>query len=227
MAGAGYGAHGSMTWLKNRNVARQILAAKAHRRYPGSERPSSQDGRMIFLGIAVAAGAWKVEFSTALRKLATSKLGQRHLANEVHRWERIEESIRLKAVVWAEPVENYFIPSGAGKWEQAQTLPCSIPENFQGGFIIHGYGPDGPQSTFSPTLPPELLDSLPPVQRTASTAGKKTSGKVHYSKMKPDPNVVRCGCGATISAQSRKLALQTLAEHKRMVHGTRLPSRTK
>ncbi|MGB6877151.1 MAG: hypothetical protein WBD87_14085 [Candidatus Acidiferrales bacterium] len=85
MAGAGYGAAGLMTWLTNRNVAVQVLAAKKHRRYLRSERPSSQDRRMFFLGVAVGAGVWEINFGTALRKLAEAGLGQKHMADDVHR----------------------------------------------------------------------------------------------------------------------------------------------
>jgi hypothetical protein len=224
MSKAGYGARGLMTWLTSRRVATQVLNAKQHRRYPGSDRPSSRHRRMIFLGIAVGAGVWQIEYSTALRKLAEAGLGPEHLAEEVHRMDRLQEM--MKHHVWAEPVGNYFIPMEHGKWEPVQDLPCRVPADFQGGFIIHGFDPNGPQSTFSRTLPTELLDSPQPVQRTTSPASKQTRGKVHYSRSAPSPNSVRCGCGATISAQSRKLALQALAEHKRIVHPTHLPSRT-
>jgi hypothetical protein len=224
MSKAGYGARGLMTWLTRRKVAMQVLNAKQHRRYPGSDRPSSGDRRMIFLGIAVAAGVWQIEYSTALRKLAESSLGPEHMAEEVHRMDRLQET--MKPELWAEPVGNYFIPSSDGRWEQVRELPCKVPTNWEGGYILYGYGPSGFQSTFSRALPSELLRSLLHTQETSNSSYKETRGKVHSSKMKPDPNVVRCGCGATISAQSRKLALQALAEHKRIVHATRLPSRT-
>ena len=216
---AGYGAKGLMNWLKSRRVATQVLKAKRHRRYPGSDRPSSEDRRMIFLGIAVAAGVWEIEYSTALRKLAEAGLGPEHMAAEVHRMDRLQEM--MKPQVWAEPVGNYFIPSSHGRWEQIGELPCKVPANWQGGFILHGYGPSGFQSTFSRTLPPQLHESLMQAQKKLSSAHKKTHGKTHYSRMKRNPNIVRCVFGATISAQTGKLSLQALAEHPRIVQGTR------
>ncbi len=156
MAGAGYGAAGLMTWLEDKNVAMQLLAAKKHRRYPGSERPSSNDRRMIFLAISVAAGVWRIEFSTALRKLAQAGLGLHHMAREVHRFDHFSESMKRDAFVWAEPVENFFFAPSDGKWHQMRDLPCQIPADFRGGFIIYGYGPNGPLATFSRTLPREL-----------------------------------------------------------------------
>ncbi|MFZ0856182.1 MAG: hypothetical protein WAN10_04950, partial [Candidatus Acidiferrales bacterium] len=158
MAGAGYGAAGLMTWLKDQNVALQVLAAKKHRRYPRSERPSSRDRRMFFLAVAVGAGVWEINLSTALRKLAEAGLGQKHMADDVHRYDRIEETLRLNARVWAEPVGNYFLPMPDGTVRSIKNLPCDIPENFQGGYIIHGFGPTGLVSAFSRTLPLELRD---------------------------------------------------------------------
>lgn len=212
-----------MTWLKSRRVAPQVLNAKQHRRYPGSGRPSSEDRRMIFLGIAVGAGVWQIEYSTALRKLAEAGLGPDHLAKEVHRMDRLEEM--TKHEVWAEPVGNYFIPSPDGRWEKVRELPCKVPANWEGGYIIYGYGSSGFQSKFSRTLPTELLETLKRQQRDINPAtSKRTRGRVNYPSSMPSPNSVRCRCGATISAQNRKLALQALTEHKRMVHGTRVPS---
>ncbi len=156
MAGAGYGAAGLMTWLENKKVAVQLLAAKKHRRYPGSERPSSNDRRMIFLGISVAAGVWGIEFSTALRKLAQVGLGVCRMAREVHRYDHFRENMKRNAFVWAEPVENFFFAPSDGKWHQMRDLPCEIPANFRGGFIIYGFGPNGQIAAFSRTLPLEL-----------------------------------------------------------------------
>jgi hypothetical protein len=176
MKGAGYGAAGLMTWLKDQKVARQVLAAKHHRRYPRSERPSSQDKRMIFLGIAVAAGVFGNEFSTALRKLAQAGIGENYLSRKLHNWDRVEEIMKRKASVWAEPVENYMWSAGDGSWVELEKLPCSIPENFQGGFILHGYAPDGQlKSTFSRTLPAELREQLD---------GKDTNKKPHSREAK-------------------------------------------
>ena len=156
MAGAGYGAAGLMTWLEERRVATQVLAAKKHRRYPSSSRPSSADRRMMFLGISVAAGVFEIEFSTALRKLAQAGLGPHHMVRDVHRFDHFRENMKLNAFVWAEPVENFFFPLANGKWDQMRDLPCKVPGNFRGGFIIYGFGPNGETATFSRTLPLEL-----------------------------------------------------------------------
>jgi len=158
MAGAGYGAAGLMTWLTNPNVATQVLAAKKHRRYPRSERPSSQDRRMFFLAVAVGAGVWEISLSTALRKLAEGGFGQKHMADDVHRYDRIEEAMRLNVYLWAEPIGNYFLPMPDGTVRSIKNLPCNIPKDFQGGYIIHGIGPTGGVSTFSRILPLELRD---------------------------------------------------------------------
>src|SRR5271169_6691220 len=69
MPGAGHGAIGAMTWLERDYGAREILAAKNHVQYPSSERPTSEDRRMIFLGVATAAGIFELSIGTALRKL--------------------------------------------------------------------------------------------------------------------------------------------------------------
>lgn len=159
MAGAGYGARGLMTWLKNSNVATQVLLAKNHRRYPRSERPSSQDRRMIFLGIAVAAGVFEIKFSTALRKLAQSGRGERRLNQEVHNWDRIEQRLRETASVWAEPILNFCDHWPDGSWRLRKNLPCPVPQDYHGGYIIHGFLPDGRSAShFSRTLPTELAD---------------------------------------------------------------------
>ncbi|MGB7186224.1 MAG: hypothetical protein WBD21_06490, partial [Candidatus Acidiferrales bacterium] len=104
------------------------------------------------------AGVWEINLSTALRKLAEAGLGQKHMADDVHRYDRIEETLRLNARVWAEPVGNYFLPMPDGTVRSIKNLPCDIPENFQGGYIIHGFGPTGLVSAFSRTLPLELRD---------------------------------------------------------------------
>jgi hypothetical protein len=150
-----------MERLKEKTVANQVLAAKKHRRYPASDRPSSHDRRMIFLGVAVAAGVWEIEFSTALRKLPQAGYGLRYMTKEFHRWDRYQENLRRMGYVWAEPVGNYFFKLSNDKWGLMQKLPCKVPTNWQGGYIIHGYGPSGLfQSTFSRTLPTELDESL-------------------------------------------------------------------
>ena len=156
MTGAGYGAAGLMTWLEERRVATQVLAAKKHRRYPSSSRPSSEDRRMMFLGISVAAGVFGIEFSTALRKLAQATLGPHHMVREVHLSDHLRENMKRNAFVWAEPVENFFFAPSDGKWDQMRDLPCEVPANFRGGFIIYGFGPSGETATFSRTLPLEL-----------------------------------------------------------------------
>lgn len=158
MTGAGYGAVGLMTWLENKKVATQVLAAKKHRRYPCSCRPSSEDRRMLFLAVSVAAGVWGIEFSTALRKLSQAGLGLHFMAGEVHRFDCIRENMKRDALVWAEPVENFFFRLADGKWHQMRDLPCRVPANSRGGFIIYGYGPNGPLATFSRALPRELQD---------------------------------------------------------------------
>ena len=165
MTGAGYGAAGQMERLREKIVAKEVLAAKKHRRYPKSNRPSSEDRRMIFLAIAVAAAVWEIDYETALRKLAQAKMGIRHMAREVHRTDRLLENMRARSIVWAEPVGNYFFPSPNGKWELARELPCKVPADWQGGFIMHGVGPSGPQSTFSRTLPLELGEALEKSER--------------------------------------------------------------
>jgi hypothetical protein len=161
MRGAGYGAAGAMTWLENGNVAVQIIAAKHHRRYPNSNRPTSEDRRMIFLGIAVAAGVFGLSFNTALRKLAEAKLSLEHTIEEVHGIDRLHELIRSRGLVWAEPVGNYFWRTALGEWTLREDLPCEVPNDWQGGYVIYGYGPTGRfQATFSRTLPTELVENI-------------------------------------------------------------------
>jgi hypothetical protein len=217
MSKAGYGAAGLMTWLVKRKVASEVLKAKQHRRYPDSSRPSSEDRRMIFLGIAVAAGIWGREFSTILRKLAEAGLGIDYMANEVHRFDQMGKNMAENSMVWAEPVGNYFYPSLNGRGEQMQEFPCKVPANCRVGFIIHGYGSDGSLSTYSPTLPSELLASLLSQEKERPASQKAGVGSPPKTSLAP--NSVRCRCGAEISAQSKELALQALAEHKRLVHG--------
>jgi len=113
---------------------------------------------MIFLAISVAAGIWEVTFSTALRKLAQAGLGPHHMVREVHRFDHMREHMKREAFVWAEPVGNFYFRLSNGEWRQMRDLPCQVPANFQGGFIIYGYGPNGESATFSRTLPRELRD---------------------------------------------------------------------
>jgi hypothetical protein len=224
MARAGYAAAGMMERLENESVAKQIIAAKNHRRYPRSGRPSSQDRRMIFLAIAVAAAVWDIKFSTALRKLAQAGLGAEYMEKEVHRSDRLQEMLKKKAYVWAESVGNYFFPSAHGKWELMHDLPCAVPADWQGGYIIHGFGPSGSfQSTFSRTLPTDLEESLS-AQDTHLDANEITIGTPPRKTLAP--NHVMCRCGATIAASSKKLALKALAEHMREVHGKGRRSRS-
>jgi hypothetical protein len=159
MPKAGYGAIGMMVHLENKNVARQVLAAKKHRRFPSSDRPTSKDGKMVFLAIAVAAGVWEIEFSTALRKLNQAGLGQSYLSREVHAGERLEENAKAHSMVFAESIYNYFHPIN-GEYKQMRDLPCKIPKNWQGGFFVHVYGPNGVETVFSRTLPVELVETL-------------------------------------------------------------------
>jgi hypothetical protein len=158
MANAGYGAAGLMTWLTKREVALQVLNAKDHRRYPNSERASSEDRRMIFLGIAVAAGVWGIKYSTALRKLPQAGLGAEYMAREVHDFDKIVEYMKKNSIVSAESIGNYFYRLSDGRLVQTDKFPCNVPANCFEGYIIHGYDPEGrPLSTYSPTLPPELI----------------------------------------------------------------------
>ena len=113
----------------------------------------------MFLGVSVAAGVFGIEFSTAQRKLAEAGLGAHHMEQEVHRFDRFTENMKREAFVWAEPIENFFFPLSDGKWHQMRDVPCQIPTDFQGGFIIYGYDPSGkPGAAFSRTLPLELQD---------------------------------------------------------------------
>jgi len=146
-----------MTRLTNRKVAVQVLKAKQHRRYPRSNRRSSDDRRLIFLGIAVAAGIWEIEFSTALRKLSQNHLGIEHMIEDVHGFDISDKNMALDGIVLAEPIESYFIRLPEGRWHQIQNLPCQIPANFEGGFIVWGYDSRGKETAaFTRTLPLEL-----------------------------------------------------------------------
>jgi hypothetical protein len=217
LAQAGYGAAGQMERLREKGVAIQVVAAKKHRRYPKSNRPSSQDRKMIFLAIAVSAGVWEIEFSTALRKLAQAGLGIRYMTKEVHRMDRLEQIIRAQAIVWAEPIGNYFWFTSDGKWTALRDLPCEVPNDWRGGFIINGVGPSGSQSTFSRTLPLGLAEFASPPEPTPTEAKKADLP----TRIPLAPNHVMCRCGAIICARNRKLALKALEEHERQVHAAK------
>ena len=218
MSKAGYGAAGLMAWLSNRKVAVQVLLAKDHRRYADSIRPSSEHRRMMSLGIAVAAGVWGITYSTALRKLAEAGLGLDYMGQDVDRFDQLKENLRRGSFVSAEPLGNYFYRSPDGKRRQIRDLPCKVPDNCLTGFIIHGYDSNGPQSTYSPTLPSELLASLLSQEEECPASQETAVGPPPQNSVAP--NTVRCPCGAEICAQTRKLALKALAEHKRIVHVT-------
>jgi hypothetical protein len=216
----GYKALGAVAWLENRRVAREILNAKQHRRYPASARPSSEDRRFIFLGIAVAAGIFELSFSTCLRKLAESDLGPEYIAVVVHNMDRLRTAISANALVWAEPVGNYFYPLAGGKWEKVCDLPCDVPADWQGGFLIFGQDESGQRVTFSRELPAELKGSL-------AVEPFSESRDVGVAANSVAPNHVVCECGATIAASNKTLMLRALAEHKRTAHNVRSRSRRK
>ncbi len=159
MAKAGFGAQGLMKWLAKPQVAAQVIEAKRHRRYPASSRPSSEDRRMIFLAIAAAAGIWEREFSTVLRILAEAKLGIDYMGDDVHRFDRMIRYAKENSMIWAEPLGNYLLSLPDGKVVQLGKLPCEVPRGCRTGFIIFGYGPNGEEATYSPTLPVELFPS--------------------------------------------------------------------
>jgi hypothetical protein len=160
MPGAGYGAIGAMTWLARDYVAREIVAAKNHNQYPSSQRPTSEDRRMIFLGVATAAGIFELSIGTTLRKLAEVKLGLEKISEHVHRFDQFREMVISNAFVWAEPVSNFFWRRPNGEWIPLHELPCDVPKNWQGGFIVYGQTDSGTVATFSRTLP-RGLESVP------------------------------------------------------------------
>ena len=217
MRGATHGAAGAMTWLEDENVARQILAARHHRRYPNSERPTSEDRRMIFLGIAVAAGVFGQSLSTALRKLAESNLGIDEIAWDVHAIDRLREMATANAFVWAEPVGNYFCSLGEGTSLLLRDLPCELPTNWQGGgYFVYVQQAGGSRAVFSYTLPTELNDSPSPPNDPHQQPAVVLPAQPPKTIAE---NHVVCECGATVAASDRKTALKALAEHKRDVHG--------
>jgi len=174
-----------MTWLANRKVAAQVLKAKQHRRYPGSNRPSSTDRKMIFLGIAVAAGIWEIEFSTALRKLAQNKIGIENLIQDVHRFDCLEKDMARDAVVFAESIDSYFLRLPNGEWHKLRNLPCEIPKDFHGGFIVYGYDSNGKEiAAFSRTLPRELADTLTEPKTGVRASQEKIPGSSPNRKEK-------------------------------------------
>jgi hypothetical protein len=217
MPGAGYGAIGAMTWLARDYVAQQILNAKKHGEYPKSNRPSSEDRRMIFLGIATAAGIFELRVGTALRKLAEAGLGLERLSEDVHQWDVFKEIVRAKSFTWAESVANYFWLNRKGEWIQLRDLPCEIPEDWYGGYFVYGITDAGQQVVFSRGLPIELQSALKP-QVVVRTKSRRVDLPPPVTL---PPNQVVCECGATIAAQTREQALKGLAEHKKIVHKTK------
>ena len=215
MPGAGYGAIGAMTWLARDYVAREIVAAKNHDQYPSSPRPTSEDRRMIFLGVATAAGIFELSISTALRKLAEAKLGLEKISEHVHRFDQFREMVRSNAFVWAEPVGNYFWRRENGEWMLLHDLPCEVPKNWQGGFIVYGETGSGTLATFSRTLPIGL-ETFPEREALPTTEQVANLGPPTVTQA---PDHVVCECGTTIAASDKKTALEALAEHKRVVHG--------
>lgn len=217
MTGAGYGAAGAMTYLQDGKVALQVLSAKHHRRYPKSDRPTSEDRRMIFLGVAVAAGIFELTIGTALRKLAESNLGIEVLSNEVHTFDQYKEMVEKGGYVMAEPVTNYLLPLSKKKFFVKGDLPCDIPADCAGGYIIHGYLNGRPLAKFSRTLPTELANS--PEAQYKEVKKLRTMRPTVVAQVTHAPNQVVCKCGAYIVGPTRRAALQVLAEHKRVVHG--------
>lgn len=113
---------------------------------------------MIFLGIATAAGIFELSIGTALRKLADAKLGLEKISEHVHRVDQFREMVVSHSFVWAESVSNYFWFTPDGKWKPLHDLPCEVPDDWQGGYILYGYGPSGFDVSFSRTLPVELAE---------------------------------------------------------------------
>lgn len=217
MDGASYGAAGLMTWLSNEDVARQILRAKQHRRYPKPNLTLSEERRIIFLGIAVAAGIWEVEFSTALRKLAVAGLGQERLAEELRSGQEFESKLKEMNAVWAEPVGNFFFPVASEKngYLQTKELPCEIPIDWHGGYILYGFINSKFEARFGRILPIELRDP------SLSSSPPETEGQVPAAPDTPlvmNSNTVTCFCGASIFAPSRGAALDALSRHKLLEH---------
>lgn len=157
MPDAGYGVIGAMTWLRREYVAQEILNAKKHSEYPKSNRPSSEDRRMIFLGVATAAGIFELKIATALRKLAEAGQGLENISEDVHAFDRLKEMLRAKSLTWAEPVANYFWPSPNGGWILLRDLPCEVPTDWQGGYFIFGIQEGECRATFSRTLPGDSI----------------------------------------------------------------------
>lgn len=218
MLGAGYGAEGAMTWLQNGNVAFQIVEAKRHRRYPkSSNRPSSEDRRMIFLGIAVAAGVFGISVGTGLRKLAEANLGLESLSKQVHSLDGFKEIVERNAYLMAEPIGNYLLPLGDGTYIRQNDLPCEIPDDCVDGYIIHGYVNGRPVAQFSRTLPAELADS-PEAQGKVEVSENPVLKPANLLTTPLSENQVVCVCGATIAAGDTETALKALADHKRRVH---------
>ena len=106
--------------------------------------------------VATAAGIFELSIGTALRKLAEAKLGLEKISEHVHRFDQSREMVISNAFVWAEPVSNYFCCEPDGGCTLLEPLPCEVPDDWQGGYILYGYGPSGFEVSFSRTLPAEL-----------------------------------------------------------------------
>lgn len=216
MPNASYGAVGAMTWLARDYVANEILAARKHPKYPKSNRPTSEDRRMIFLGIAVAAGIFELRVGTALRRLAESKMGLEVLADEVHQFDRYKKMVEEKGYVIAEPITNYVLPLGNGRVYVKGDLPCYVPANHAKGYIIHGYCDGHSVATFSEELPADLANS--PEAQYRGLVENAPTGSQRKATVTDSPNQVICHCGAIVAARDRETALKVLADHKRAIH---------
>jgi hypothetical protein len=168
---------------------------------------------MVFLGVATAAGIFELSISTALRKLAEAGQGLEKISEHVHRFDRFEERVRADSFIWSESIANYFWPLPNGEWRLLRDLPCKVPTDWQGGYIVYGYTDTGLQAAFVRALPIEL-ESAPEPQGTAHVQNFDTD----LPPVAEASNHVTCECGATIAAKTRRQALRALAEHKRILH---------
>ena len=209
---------GAMTWMVRDYVAQEILNAKEHSDYPKSDRPSSEDRRMIFLGIATAAGIFELKISTALRKLSEAGLGPERISVEVHRWDKFKERMRAESFTWAESVANYFWLNSNGEWIQLRDLPCEVPKDWYGGYFVYGITDTGEQVAFATGLPLELKNITERQEDARVTVPRGSLCADLQAPLELAPNHVVCRCGATIVAKTRQLALRALAEHRRAVH---------
>jgi hypothetical protein len=219
MPGSGYGAIGAMTWLARDYVAQEVLNAKKHRDYPKSDRPSSEDRRMFFLGIAISAGIFELKLGTALRKLAEADLGSEKLSVDVHRYDLFREKVRTESLIWAESVAHYFWLNANGEWMQLDDLPCEVPKDWHGGYFLYGITDTGLKVVFVRKLPIELEERAPKPRVAVRTKIRRAKSSTPAAL---PPNHVICKCGATIAAKTREQALKALVEHQKIVHKTRL-----